>query len=103
MRRVPDRTEAAVDSNQSTVSESVDRILSPGAGRGWSAEIVTIEPHRFVPDLWTAEAWLTNGTYMSMLGHSQDDVRARLEEALKRLSPEVSGRDRVEQDARQDH
>lgn len=78
MREVP--TEAA-----SRVASSVDRLLEPAAGRSWLAEVITIEPHRHVPGLWTAEAWLTNGAYLSLLGRSEQDVRLRLEDALERL------------------
>lgn len=79
MRQVP--TEAT-----SEVAASVDRLLDPTAERTWLAEVITIEPHRHVRGLWTAEAWLTNGAYLSLIGRSEEDVRLRLEDALGRLT-----------------
>jgi hypothetical protein len=79
MRQVP--TDQA-----SEVASSVDRMLDQSVRTGWLAEVITIEPHRNTPGLWTAEAWLTNGAYLSLLGRSEAEVRLRLETALERLT-----------------
>ncbi len=89
MRRVPvdvESHEAEVAAEPSGVAASVDRLLQPAPPATFAAEIVTVEPHRFVPGLWTADAWLTGGAHLSLLGRSEADVRRRLEEVLDKLS-----------------
>ena len=85
MRGTSGGTRSDLAAAPSTVAEGVDRLLGP-VSVAWTAEAENIEPNRFAPGLWTAEAWLTNGAYLSLLGHSEEDVRTRLQEALKRLS-----------------
>lgn len=85
MRKVPVEVSPEVEAAASPVAASVDRLLDRAPARTWVAEVVTVEPHRFRPGLWTAEAWLTNGAYLSLLGRSEEDVRQQLEQALERL------------------
>ena len=85
MRGTLGGTKSDIVADPATVAESVDRLLQP-VSVAWAAEAVNIEPNRFAPGLWTAEAWLTNGAYLSVIGHSDEDVRDRLEDALARLT-----------------